>query len=60
MGWIILGVIGLVLLHALGGARRHRRHYRQHGAHPNLRYTYGMGWWGSIRLPGGFRLGHRL
>lgn len=22
--------------------------------------AYGRGWYGSIRLPGGFRLGHRL
>jgi hypothetical protein len=23
-------------------------------------YTYGRGWYGSVRLPGNFRLGHRL
>jgi hypothetical protein len=33
---IIAIVIALVPLHIAGGARRHRRHYRQHGAHPNL------------------------
>jgi hypothetical protein len=43
-----------------GGARSHRRHYRQRGVHPNLYYTYGRGWYGSVRLPGGFRVGHRL
>jgi hypothetical protein len=56
---IIGGIIG-ALIHLAGGARSHRRHYRQHGAHPNLYYTYGRGWYGSIRLPGGFRLGHHL
>jgi hypothetical protein len=58
--FIILGIIGLVVLHLLGGAHAHRRHYRQHGVHPNLYYTYGRGLYGSIRLPGGFRVGHRL
>ena len=51
----------LVLAHLAGGARRHRRHYRQHGSHPNLYYTYGRGWYGTVRLPGGgFRVGHKL
>ena len=52
-------IVGLVVLHLLGGAHHHRRHYRQHGVHPNLYYTYGRGWWGSINLFG-FRVGHRL
>jgi hypothetical protein len=57
---IVVVVIAAVLLHLLGGAHSHRRHYQQHGAHPNLYYTYGRGWYGSVRLPGGFRVGHRL
>jgi hypothetical protein len=56
---IVLAVVALVV-HLAGGARRHRRHYQQHGLHPNLYYTYGRGWYGSIRLPGGFRLGRHL
>jgi hypothetical protein len=56
---IIVLVVGL-LIHLLGGARSHRRHLRHHGAHPNLYYTYGRGWYGSVRLPGGWRVGHRL
>ncbi len=55
---IIAAVFAVV--HLLGGAHGHRRHYRQHGMHPNLYYTYGRGWYGSIRLPGGFRVGHHL
>jgi hypothetical protein len=35
---------GGLLLHPAGGARSHRSHYRQHGAHPNEYYTYGRGW----------------
>jgi hypothetical protein len=57
---VALAVVTLAVAHLLGGARSHRRHYRAHGAHPNLYYTYGRGWWASVRLPGGFRVGHRL
>lgn len=56
---IIIAIIAAAV-HLAGGARSHRRHYRRHGMHPNLYYTYGRGWYGSIRLPGGFRVGHRL
>lgn len=57
----VIVVIGLVLLflHLLGGVFRHRRHYRRHGLHPNLYWTYGRGWYGSVRI-GGFRVGHHL
>lgn len=52
-------LIGAVL-HLAGGATRHRQHYRRSGGlHPNLYYTYGRGWWGSVKV-GGFRIGHRL
>jgi hypothetical protein len=53
-------ITALPVLHLAGGARAHRRYYRRHGLHPNLYYTYGRGWYGSIRLPGEFRIGHRL
>jgi hypothetical protein len=52
-------VVVLAVLHLAGGARRHGQH-RARGLRPSLRYTYGMGWWGSVRLPGGFRVGHRI
>lgn len=58
--FIIIVVIVAVLAHLAGGARSHRRHYQQHGMHPNLYWTYGRGWYGSVRLPGGWRVGHRL
>jgi hypothetical protein len=57
---VIVIIVALVALHLFGGARSHRSHYQRHGAHPNLYYTYGRGWYGSIRLPGGFRVGHKL
>jgi hypothetical protein len=55
---VILAAVAVVG-HLAGGARAHRRHYREHGVHPNLYYTYGRGWYGSVRV-GGFRIGHRL
>jgi hypothetical protein len=58
--FIVIFIVIAVLAHLAGGARAHRQHYRQHGMHPNLYYTYGRGWYGSVRLPGGFRVGHRL
>ena len=58
---VIFIVVAVFVAHLTGGATRHRQHYRRSGGlHPSLRYTYGMGWWGSVRLPGGFRVGHRL
>lgn len=57
---IVLVVVVFAVTHLAGGARAHRRHYKQHGVHPRLMYTYGRGFYGSIRLPGGFRVGHRL
>jgi hypothetical protein len=57
---IVLVLIVFAVTHLAGGARAHRRHYRQHGVHPNVYWTYGRGWYGSIRLPGGWRVGHRL
>lgn len=57
---ITVVIAAAVVLWLLGGAHAHRRHYRRHGVHPNLYYTYGRGWYGSIRLPGGFRIGHKL
>jgi hypothetical protein len=39
---VVIIIVGL-MLHLAGGARSHRRQYQQHGAHPNLYYTYGRG-----------------
>lgn len=58
--FIVVIVIVLFVLHLIGGAHSHRTHYRQHGVHPNLWWSYGRGWYGSVRLPGGFRVGHRI
>ena len=58
---IELIILAVVVFWLLGGAHSHRRHYRQHGAHPNLWWNYRRGWFGSIRVPliGG-RYSHKL
>ena len=56
---IIVIVAVLLAIHLLGGAHSHVKH-RRRGLRPSLMYRWGYGWYGSLRLPGGFRLGHRL
>jgi hypothetical protein len=59
MTWVFVVAGVLLFLHLLGGVHSHRRH-RRRGLNPRLYYSLGRGWYGSIRLPGGFRVGHRL
>ena len=56
---VIIIVIVLVAIHLLGGMHSHRRR-RRAGLNPRLYYSLGRGWYGSIRLPGGWRIGHHL
>ena len=56
---IIVIVAVLLAIHLLGGAHSHVKH-RRAGLNPRLSYTWGYGWSGSLRLPGGFRLGHHI
>ena len=56
---VVIVIVILFLLHLAGGALTHRGYYREHGAHPSLRYTYGHGWWASASVLG-FRVGHRV
>ena len=56
---IIVIVAVLLAIHLLGGAHSHVKH-RRAGLRPRLSYTLGYGWYGSLRLPGGFRLGHHI
>jgi hypothetical protein len=52
-------VIIAAIVHLAGGVHSHRRH-RRAGFNPRLYYSLGRGWHGSVRLPGGFRVGHKL
>ncbi|MGO9298421.1 MAG: hypothetical protein ACLP52_31865 [Streptosporangiaceae bacterium] len=56
---IVLVVIGYALFH-VGAGHTHYRYRKAHGLRPNFFYSSVMGPYASIRLPGGFRLGHRL
>ena len=59
LGTVIAIVAVLFVLHLIGGAHHHAKR-RARGMAPRLYYTYGSGWYGSMRLPGGFRIGHRV
>ena len=56
---IVLVLIVFAVTHLAGGVHGHRRR-RRAGLNPRLYYSLGRGWYGSIRLPGNFRIGHRL
>jgi hypothetical protein len=43
-----------------GSGHTHYRYQRAGGLKPNLYWSLGRGPYASIRLPGGFRVGHRL
>jgi hypothetical protein len=56
---IVLIVVGYLLFH-LGAGHTHHRYARAHGLRPSLYRSLGRGPYASVRLPGGFRVGHRL
>ena len=57
----ILIIIGLIYLaFHFGAGHAHHRYRRAHGLDPHLFWSLTRGPYGSIRLPGGFRIGHRL
>jgi hypothetical protein len=55
---IILGLVYLAF-HVGAGHSRHR-HEKAHGLNPHLYWSLARGPYGSVRLPGNFRLGHEL
>ena len=56
---IVVLVIAYLGFH-LGSGATHHRYQKAHGLSPNLYWSAARGPYGSIRLPGNFRLGHRL
>ena len=50
-------MILLYLAFHVGAGHTHYRYRKAHGLSPNL---YCRGPYASVRLPGGFRVGHRL
>ena len=55
MSWIVAIVIAV---HLAGGPRTYRRHRRAR-LNSRLCCSLGRGWYGSIRVLGGFRISHR-
>lgn len=58
---MIIGVIIAiyVVIHLLAGGAHHRRR-KARGLSPNFYWSAARGPYASIRLPGGFRVGHKL
>jgi hypothetical protein len=56
---IIIAAVLYLLFH-LGAGHRHYRRQRARGLRPNFMWSAARGPYASVRLPGGFRVGHRL
>lgn len=59
VGLIVFLVIIYLAFH-LGAGHAHYRHQRAQGLSPNFYWSSVRGPYASVRLPGGFRVGHRL
>ena len=57
---IIIAVAAGYLLFHLGAGHTHHRYRKAAGLRPNFYWSSVRGPYASIRLPGGFRIGHRL
>jgi hypothetical protein len=57
---VIIVIAALYLLIHVGAGHRHYRRQRARGLSPNFFYSSVRGPYASVRLPGGFRVGHRL
>ena len=57
--FIIITAVLYLLFH-VGAGHRHYRRQRARGLSPNLYWSSVRGPYASVRLPGGFRVGHRL
>jgi hypothetical protein len=44
-------LVVLLVIHLAGGLTRHAQHRRKHGFAPRISYTFGRGWWASVRVP---------
>jgi len=56
---VIIAVIVYLAFH-LGAGHTHHRYRKAHGLSPNFYWSSVRGPYASVRLPGGFRVGHRL
>jgi hypothetical protein len=56
---VVVAVIIYAAFH-LGAGHTHHRYRKAHGLQPNIYWSSVRGPYASIRLPGGFRIGHHL
>ena len=56
---IVIAAVVYLAFH-LGAGHTHHRYARAHGLRPNFYWNSIRGPYASVRLPGGFRVGHRL
>ena len=56
---IVAVAVGYLLFH-LGSGATHPRYRKALGLRPNFYWSSVRGPYASVRLPGGFRVGHRL
>ena len=56
---VVVAVLVYAAFH-LGAGQTHHRYGKAHGLSPNLYWSLGRGPYASVRLPGGFRIGHKL
>jgi hypothetical protein len=56
---IVVAVVVYLAFH-LGAGHIHHRYRRAQGLAPNFYWSSIRGPWASIRLPGGFRVGHKV
>jgi hypothetical protein len=57
---VIIVIVAAYALFHLGAGHTHHRYRKAAGLRPNFFYSSVMGPYASVRLPGGFRVGHRL
>jgi hypothetical protein len=56
----IIAAAAVYLAFHLGAGHTHHRYRKAHGLSPNFYWSSVRGPYASVRLPGGFRVGHRL
>jgi len=56
----IVIIVALYAAYHLGAGHTHHRYRKARGLSPNFYWSLARGPYASIRLPGGFRVGHRL
>jgi hypothetical protein len=57
---VIVVVVIVYLAFHLGAGHVHHRYWKAQGLSPNFYWSSVRGPYASVRLPGGFRIGHRL